>query len=112
MSPESRVPVPGTDVLADVAAEHVGADRGAELRRNRTPQFDIKVSDAPRGVHHVRLNERSGGAGIEAPGAGTAAVKGRRVGLEIEAGEDNADKEPRAALLIDEASVLAHPADA
>ena len=45
-SGHGRAPVPGADVLADVAAEDVRADSGAVLLGNRAAQLDGEVGDA------------------------------------------------------------------
>src|SRR5215831_4635675 len=42
--------IPGADVLADVAAEDVGADCGAVLLRHRAAQLDREVRDAETGI--------------------------------------------------------------
>src|SRR6516164_993875 len=107
-----RTTVPRTHVLADIAAEHVGAHPLTELGWNRPFELDSEIGDAPRRVHDIGLHQSSRRAGFKTPRAGTAAVGGRQVGIEFETGQDHADEEPRTLLLVNQASVLAHPANA
>jgi hypothetical protein len=110
-----RSSIPGADVLADVAAEDLAADGGAEIFRDASLLLDGEVGDAARGVHLVRGDEGVGRAGIDAARAGAAAV-GRD--LEYDAfsdwngRDDDAEQQPGAELLVDDAGVLADPADA
>ena len=67
-----------------------------------------------RGVHLAR-REGVGRAGVDAARAGAAAVCGwkcRCVGDELERGDDDSEQKPGAELLIEEAGVLADPANA
>src|SRR5205823_7314118 len=63
-------------------------------------------------IHHVRLDQGARRAGLEAARAGTAAVRRRQVGFQFEAGQHYAKEKPRALGFVNQASVLAHPADA
>src|SRR5277367_6179629 len=110
-----RFSIPGADVLADVAAEDLAADGGTEIFRDASLLLDCEVGDAAGGIHLVRGDEGVGGAGVDAAGAGAAAV-GRDVEYDAVSdwnGRDNdAEEEPGAELLVDDAGVLADPADA
>ena len=108
--------IPGADILADVAAEDLAADGRAEFFGDGAALLDGEVGDAAGGVHLARGDEGVGGAGVDA--AACRCRSGRRpgwaalVGGDLERGEDAAEEEPRAELLIEDAGVLAGPADA
>ncbi len=74
--------------------------------------FDREISDATGGVHLVRERQRAGWTGVKATGATAAAVRRGQVGRQRQRGQQNAEKNPRSELLIDDAGVLAHPTDA
>src|SRR5690625_240140 len=104
--------VPGADELAVVAAEDAVADRGPQLLRDGAFVFDGEVGDAAAGVEAVGRGDGPGGADVDAAGA-AAAVGGRRlVHRQREIKVDLAEEEPRAPVAIDEAGVLADPAQA
>jgi hypothetical protein len=108
--------VPGADVLADVTAKDLSADEGAEIFGNRAFFLDGEVGDAAGGVHLVRSDEGVSGAGVDAAGAGAAAIlrrEGEAVGLgQWDGGGDDTEEEPGAVSLGEDAGVLADPADA
>src|SRR5262249_11968385 len=62
-----RLPVPRTNILANIAAEHVVTAGFAKLLRNRPAQFNRQVSDTPPRVHHIRIDQRIRRARIDAP---------------------------------------------
>ena len=68
------------DLLADVAAEHPGPDRGAQLARDHAVMLDRQVRDAAARVEHVGVDERAGRARVEARAAAAAARLRRRCG--------------------------------
>src|SRR5437879_1141205 len=110
--PGRRLAVPGTHVLAHVAAEQPLADSSAKLTGQVAAVLDGQVRDASPGVEDVRLYERAGRAGVEARGAGAAPiglalVEGQRGGR-----EDDADEEVRAERRGEEVGALADPAQA
>ena len=105
-------PVPRAHVLADVAAEDVTAHPLARLLGDRTLHLDGQVADAPRRVEQVRRRQRTGRAGVQAGGAAPARVRPRRVGRELEVGDDLAQEEPGPVLGVEEARVLAPRAEA
>src|ERR1700728_4319137 len=90
-----RAPVPGTNVLANVAAEHMLADGGAQLLRRGCVQFNSEVRDAAAGVDFVAFR-RNGlrGTSVDAAGASSAAVGGRSgilirlIGFDLERCQD------------------------
>ncbi len=104
--------VPGTDVLAVVAAEDAVADGLPELDRDGSAEFDGEVGNAPSAVHHVGLDDRVRRAGGHAAGAGSAVVRMRVVGRQVHREQDLAEKEPGAAARRDDIRVLADPAEA
>ena len=55
-------------------------------------------------------NECLGRTGIEATGAGAAAVRGRQIRREFKRGQNHAQEQPGAHALIDQASILPNPA--
>ncbi|MNC95575.1 hypothetical protein D3C83_127280 [compost metagenome] len=66
--------VPGTDFLADVAAEGVAGEVLSDMRVERAAMLDGCVADAQRGVDGAVGEDGVGGAGVEASSAGAAAV--------------------------------------
>src|SRR6516162_9176566 len=102
--------VPRTHILADVTAEDIDSCPLTELHRNRAFELDSEIGDAPPCIHDVGFHQRPRGAGFKAARARTAAVGSRQVGIQLKTGQDHADEEPRAFALVDQASVLAHPA--
>ena len=68
------MPVPGADILADIAAKDPTAESVAELGRHRPAVFNGQRGDALRRVEYPRLGKRIGRAGVEAGGAGAAVV--------------------------------------
>src|SRR6266404_9853664 len=95
--------IPGTHVVADVAAERVPLEPLGERLGNRPPLLDGEIGDAPGGVQHVRLDERFRWTGIEAAGAAPAVVGGGgRIRRERQVGEDGPDEEERAGTRPDE----------
>ena len=75
--------------------------------------LDREIGDAAPRIDPVRPDERLRRAGVEAARAASrnAALVGRRIGLELEAGQDHAEEQPAAMLAADEVGVLALPAD-
>ena len=107
--------VPWADVLANVAAEDLAADRGAEVFGDCAFLFYGEVGDAARGVHLARGDKGVGGAGVDAAGTGAAAIgSGRKCGggRNGDGRDDHAEEEPGAELLVHDARVLADPTDA
>ena len=105
------VPVPRTDLLTDVTTEDPVADPGPQVRCDRAAILDCERADAAAGVEHPRLHERAGRAGVEAGGAGAAVVHlERRVGRQVEVGEQRREQKVAAGAGIDEHRVLAEPA--
>src|ERR1035441_9695756 len=64
------------------------------------------------GVTGAVRDDRRRWAGVDAAAASAAAVGRRRVGGDLDREQQFAEKEPRAALLIDETRILADPAKA
>src|SRR5688572_13095150 len=107
-----RPPVPWTNVLADVATKQMMPDPLTPLLRDRPAQFDGRVRDALSAIQNVGSNERVGGTGIQASGAGSASVRRWCVVIQRKIGDDAAEKKPGSSLLIDDAGVLSEPPDA
>src|SRR5579859_2657224 len=104
--------VPWTDILADIAAEDVVPDAGTHFCRDLPAFFDGQIRNAARGIELVGLNQRVRGTRLNAARAASAAVRRRQVRLKIERGQNHAQENPRAQLLVEDAGVLADPADA
>src|SRR5579859_8040053 len=74
--------IPGTDVLADVAAEDLVAHLSAGFVGDGAAQLDCEICDAKAGIYGpfgtLRLtsgHDGGGGAGIDTTGAGAAMVR-------------------------------------
>ena len=111
VAPGGRL-VPRADVLADVAAEDAGADRGPERVRNLTPQLDREIGQAPPRVEHVRFDDGAGRTCLDAERAGSAAVEDGFVGCERQAAGDDGEEEPGTEIGVDQAAVLPDPPEA
>ena len=107
-----RREIPGTDVLADVAAEQMAADRRPLRFRNRALQLDREIRDAARRIDLVFVDDRAGRTRVDAQRAGAALIGDDLVGGQLEADGDARQQHPRAELRVDEAGVLADPAKA
>src|SRR6185437_3721421 len=103
--------IPGTDVLADVASEGPVAERLGLLVGDRAFVLDRPVADASSGVELIRPVEGIGRAGFEASGAGPAVVRlvWGIVG-QFEIDQHRAKDREATGLAIDQAGVLADPA--
>src|SRR5579859_7051895 len=88
------LPVPGANILADIAAKDMAADARAQIFGDRAALFDGQVRDATIGIKLIRSDDGLGGTGLNAAGASAAAVRSRQIGREIERGKDHAKKEP------------------
>ena len=73
-------------------------------------QFDRQVRNAARRIQLVG-RQRGGGAGVDAAGAGSATVGRRGIGVEREGRQQFAEEEPGTEGLVDQAGVLADPAE-
>ena len=73
--------------------------------------LDSEGGDAPGGIEHPRLRQGTGGAGVEAGGAGAAVIGfERQVGRKQNVGQEGLEQEVAAGSRIDEHRVLAKPA--
>ena len=103
--------VPGTDLLADVAA----GDPGAEGISNPTWKlvftiFDRVIRDASAGINDERFRDGVCRTGINTGPAATAETSGWLIRFKIQAGEQVADHQPRSTLAGDEVAVFSYPA--
>src|ERR1035437_2347635 len=87
--------VPGTNVLADVAAKNIPADSSTQVVGDAPAFLNGEISDATGGIHLVRQRQGAGWTGIEATGATAAAVRRGQLGRQRERGQQNAEKDPR-----------------
>src|SRR5262249_36489125 len=115
------VAIPGTDILANVAAEKLPTASGAKFFVDAFTQLDGEIRDAASRVEHVGLDEGTGRAGIQTQraiateigrrhgkGIGAFAWEGRR---QVERSEHDAEEKPGAQILVDEACVLGQPTE-
>ena len=107
-----RLAVPRARALAEVAAELPLAHPRPELGLDLAAMLDGEVRDAPAGVEHVGRHEGLGGAGVETGAARAAAIRQRRIALELGGGQQHADEEPRPEARPQQHRVLADPAEA
>ncbi len=98
--------VPGADVLADVAAVDLDAERLAVLLRHGVGRLR-PVREAARRVELARLVERAGRAGVDAEAARAAVERERRRRLDLRLGEERPEHDPRAVPARDQHRVLA-----
>ena len=103
--------VPGARQLAVVATEDAVADQRAQFFVDAARVLDGQVADAAPGVHAVGRDDRAGRADVDAARAGPAMRAGGRVDRQRQVDEQFAEEEPAAAIAIDQAAVLADPAE-
>ena len=104
--------VPGTDILADVAAEDVATETLPKRLWDGAALLDRQVADAASGVEDERLGQGTGGAGVETGAAASAEVSPWSVRGKIEIGDEFAEEEEGPVLGVEEARVLAPGAEA
>ena len=104
--------VPRTDREAIVAAVDAVAHQRAQFARDRALVLDGEIGDAAPRIEPVRRRESGGRADVEAGVAGAAMIVRRRVGRQLERGEDRAEEQPGAELERHQIGVLALPAEA
>ena len=104
--------VPGADLLADVAAEDVVAERRLPRVRDRrrsarssSRRCSVPASSMPGAT------KASVGQASRQRDAGAALLGDRRVGGQVEVGDDLGEQEVRALRRVDQAAVLADPAE-
>ncbi len=81
-------------------------------RFQRAAFLDREIGNAPRRIQHARSEDRLRRAGIQAQRARPALIDGRGVHFERQAADDLAEEDPGAERRVDDAGVLADPADA
>ena len=110
-APPLHPAVPRADVLADVAAVDLRAERRAVRLRDRLGHLR-PVREAPCGVEHAGLVERAGRARVDAARARAAAFGNGRRRLELGGGDERAEHDPGAVAARDQHRVLAVEPDA
>src|SRR5687768_15088784 len=103
------LPIPRTDLLADVAAEHPSCELAVQPGVEVAPVLDRQVRDTAARIENVRRDERLRRTGIEARAAGSTPVGHRCLGVEGGRRQDDADEEIRAQPLVEEIGVLPDP---
>ncbi len=103
--------IPGTHLLADIAAENPISDTRSQFRRDRTTLFDGQIADAARRVQNIGFDERGGRTGIQARST-RAAVISLLGGVVVEflVSEQSGQEEPASQLPVEQQGVLADPA--
>ena len=86
--------VPRADGEAIVAAVDAIAHRGAELGRDMALVLDRQIGNAAARIETIGRRKGLRRAGVETGAAGAAMILFRRIGRELEAGEDRAEKQP------------------
>src|SRR4051794_30243696 len=81
------------------------------LDRQWAAGLDGQVGNAPVRIEHPRLDEGSGRTRLQASRAAAALFEPLRVGLEGQRADDLREKQPRSDLRVDQAAVLADPAE-
>src|SRR5271157_4382474 len=103
--------VPRANILADVASEDLSSDASAQFFRDRAALLDGEIRNALGGVELIRRGKRIRRTNIETARAGAAAVRRRQIGCQFQRSEHHAEEKPRAQLLVQDAGVLANPAN-
>src|ERR1700686_374057 len=84
--------VPGTNVLADVAAKDVMSDRLAKFPRNVAALLDGQISNATPGIEFARGHNGLRGTSVNAACAASATISGGKIGRQVEGRENHAQK--------------------
>src|SRR5262249_37789145 len=106
---DRTLPVPGTNILADVAAEHMASDTIAHPLRDRSPFFDGEIRDALVGIELVRSKKRVCWASVQTTRASSTPIWGRQIGCQLQRGQNHSKEQPRPLRLIENAGILADP---
>src|SRR5262249_33596074 len=104
--------IPRTDLLTHIASVDAGADARVVLPRDVAAKLDRQVRHAPGRIEHPGRDERAGRTRLEAQCAGAALVERWRIHLERQTADDLGEKDPGPERRVDDAGVLANPADA
>ena len=108
----ARKLVPGTYRQAIVAAIDPIADRRTEFHRYGAFQLNGQIGDAKPRIELKRAGDCPRRAGVQASGAGAAAILFRRVRLEFHGGDDLGEENPVAKPAADEIGVFADETEA
>src|SRR5271157_4307478 len=103
--------VPRTNILADVAAEDLPSNSGAQFFRDRAALLDGEIRNALGGVELIRRRKRVRRTSIETARAGAAVVRRRQIGRQFQRSEHDAEEKPRSQLPVQDAGVLTNPAN-
>src|SRR5262249_17196894 len=104
--------VPGTHLLAHVAAVDVRPDRGLVLARDVAAKLNRQIRDAARRIEDAGRDDGARRTRVQTTGARSALVERWRIDRQRQAAEDRAEKYPRSERRVDDARILADPADA
>src|SRR5690554_4367253 len=102
--------VPGADGKTIIATVNPVAHRLAKLARDMPFFLDGEIGDAAPRIEFVRRGERPCRASIKAAMTRAAMIVMRRIGRDVERGEDRTEKEPGTKFSRHEICVLALPA--
>ncbi len=103
----ARESVPGTDLEAIVAAINAIPEQWTQVQRDGALEFDREVGDATAGIELEGRRDGGRRARTDTAAAGAAAVSFRRVGGELEGGQNLPEKNPVPELAVDEVGMFA-----
>src|SRR5262249_43596248 len=107
---EWRFAIPWADVLTDVAAKHLRAHSTSQFFCDLTALLDREIRDAAVRIELIGPNQCSSWTRLNTSGTGSASVCSWSIGFEFDRSENDSQEKPRSLLLVDDASVLSHPA--
>ena len=103
--------IPRADQLAVIAAENAVADGRAEFLGDAALMLDGQITDAATRIQTVWCNDGAGRTDVDAARAGSSMpLRGQCRAAQLEVRIDFSEKKPGAFVLVDQAGVLADPA--
>ena len=103
--------IPGTHILANVAAKNVIANSFAHIFGNGRFQFNCQVRNALSGVHHTGLYNGPSGATFHTARAGAAAVGHGAVGQQVQIKKNLPNKKIGTLVLVNQTAIFSKPAE-
>lgn len=103
--------VPWADLLADVTAENVVSHPGPHRLGNISALLNREIRNALVGIELVGCDERIRGTSFNTACTGTTAIRRGEVRRKLKGSKDHSKEKPRAHLLVQDAGILADPAD-
>ena len=106
-----RKTVVGACILANIAAKDSVVELSSNGIRNQPPVLDGVVGEAPVYFKLIGRIERSCGAGINTAGAFPTMISFWFINIQVECSEDDANKEKRSILFVDDDCMFPLPTD-